>query len=358
MKNFLQSGLDIERLKNLMIVDSTLRDGSHAMRHKFTAKHIREYACAAEKARVKVLVAGHGNGLGASSLQLGSSLVSDEEFITIVREELKRTKLGVFIIPGFGTIERDLEPAMKIGAEVVFVASHCSEADTTQKHIEYVRARGGEAIGVLMMSHMLPAKGLLLQAKKMEGYGASGVMLMDSAGASLPRDVREKVSALARKLSVRVGFHAHNNLGLAVANSVAAIESGALIIDTTSRGFGAGAGNCPLEVLASVLHKMEFETGMDIYKLMDNSDNIVTKFSENASQITGITITSGLAGVFSGFCPLAVKAGKRFNVDPRDILMELGKRKIVAGQEDYITDISFHLKGVGGNGKKTNKAKA
>lgn len=338
-----QNELDGERLKNLVIVDSTLRDGSHAMRHKFTPKHIREYAAAAEAAGVKVLVAGHGNGLGASSLQLGPSLITDEEFITIVREQLRRTKLGVFIIPGFGTIERDLEPAMRIGAEVVFVASHCSEADTTQKHIEYVRNRGGEAIGVLMMSHMLQAKGLLAQATKMQGYGAKGVILMDSAGASLPRDVKTKVSTLVKGLNVKVGFHAHNNLGMAVANSVTAVESGALIIDTTSRGFGAGAGNCPIEVLATVLQKMGIATGMDLYKLMDNADNIVSGFAELPPQVNGITLTSGMAGVFSGFCPLAIKAGRRFGVDPRDILIELGRMGVVAGQEDYITDVAVRL---------------
>jgi 4-hydroxy 2-oxovalerate aldolase len=330
-------------MKEILIIDSTLRDGSHAVRHRFTAEQVRTYAAAAEAAGIKVLVVGHGNGLGASTLQIGKSLLSDMEYVEIAMKELKKTKLGVLMVPGFGTVKDDLEPAIRAGAEVVFVTCHCTEADTTQKHIEYVSSVGKEAIGVLMMTHMLSPEGLLEQAKLMQGYGANGVLLMDSAGATLPKDVSEKVSTLKRSLKVKVGYHAHNNLGMAVANSLAAVEAGATFIDTTMRGLGAGAGNCPLEVITAVLHKSGYQTGMDEFKLMDVSDNIVSKFMKKPVELDGVRLTSGLAGVFSGFCPIAERVGAQFGVDPKEILVELGRRKIVAGQEDYITQVALEL---------------
>ncbi len=330
-------------MREILLIDSTLRDGSHAKRHRFTEEEIRSYAAAAEQARVKVLVAGHGNGLGASTLQIGKSLVTDDRFLRITKTELKRTKLGVLIIPGLGSIKDDLEPALKIGAEVVFVTCHCTEADITQKYIQYTCRQGKEAIGVLMMTHMLDAQGLLTEALKMQEYGASGVLLMDSAGALLPKDVIERISLLVKGLKINVGFHAHNNLGMATANSLAAVEAGAHFIDATSRGFGAGAGNGSLELIAAVLQKSGFETGLDLYKLMDISDNITAKFTDKPPDVNGITITSGLAGVFSGFCPIVVKTAHKFDLDARDVLMELGRRKIVAGQEDYITQVAVEL---------------
>ncbi|HLD60193.1 MAG TPA: 4-hydroxy-2-oxovalerate aldolase [Candidatus Bilamarchaeaceae archaeon] len=330
-------------MKIPLIIDSTLRDGSHAMRHQFSSENITEYAAGAERARVPLLVVGHGNGLGASSLQLGKSLLSDSEMISLARKQLKHTKLGVFIIPGFGTVRDDLKPALSLGADVIFVASHCSEADITQTHINYLKKQNRKAIGVLMMSHMLSADELVEQADKMQEYGAYGVMLMDSAGALLPTEVKERVSALVSNLSIKVGFHAHNNLGCAIANSLAALEAGAGIIDTTSRGLGAGAGNCQLEVFVGVLHKKGIQTEINLYCAMDNSEEIVAKFMKKPQVISSTSLASGLAGVFSGFCPIAEKVSKQFGVDPRDILMELGKRKIVAGQEDYITDVAAEL---------------
>ncbi|MBM3229532.1 4-hydroxy-2-oxovalerate aldolase [Candidatus Parvarchaeota archaeon] len=330
-------------MRQILVIDSTLRDGSHAIRHRFTAQHVKEYAAAAESAGVKLLVVGHGNGLGASSLQIGKSLLSDLDYISIAKKELKNTRLGVLIVPGFGTINDDLEPALDAGAQTVFVTCHCTEADITQRHIEYVSSRGKQAIGVLMMTHMLDGEGLLEQAKKMEQYGADAVLLMDSAGATLPNEVRQKVSALVKGLGIEVGYHAHNNLGMAVANSLAAVDSGATIVDTTMRGFGAGAGNCALEVITAVLHKSGYSTGMDEFRLMDISDRIVTKFMDKPIEIDGVRLTSGIAGVFSGFAPVAQKVGAQFGVDPKQILVELGKRKIVAGQEDYITEVALEL---------------
>jgi 4-hydroxy 2-oxovalerate aldolase len=193
------------------------------------------------------------------------------------------------------------------------------------------------------MQHMLDAAGLLEQALKMESYGAQGIILMDSAGWSLPHDVREKTKALVGGLSVPVGFHAHNNLSMAVANSIEAVEAGALIIDGTSRGFGAGAGNCALEALVAILNRLDVPTGADLYTLLDNSETIVTSFGAAIPTVNSTTLLSGLAGIFSGFCPLAEKAAARFKVDVRDIIMELGKRRVVAGQEDFIVEIAMEL---------------
>lgn len=329
--------------EKLLIVDSTLRDGSHAIGHQLSKKQISEYTLGAEKAHTQLLIVGHGNGLGASSLHLGLSKLSDKQMLTAAKKKLKKTKLGAFLIPGFGTIKDDVGPAIDLGIDSLMVASHCTEANITRQHIEYAVKRKIEVYGILMMSHMITAKELLEQAKKMEYYGVKGVVLMDSAGAYLPDEVKEKVSTLKEGLKVEVGFHAHNNLGMAIINSVEAIKAGATIIDTTSRGLGAGAGNCQLEVLVAVLHKMGIKTGLDLYQLMDNSEKIISKIMVKPQEINLITLTSGLAGVFSGFAPHAARAAKRFNVDVRDILMELGKRKTVAGQEDIIVEVAAHL---------------
>lgn len=330
--------------KNILIIDSTLRDGSHALGHQFTAQNISDYAKGAEAAKTEILVVGHGNGLGASSLQLGKSLLSDKEMLITAKKELNRTKLGGFLIPGYGTIKEDIEPAIQCGIDVLIIASHCTEANITKQHIQYGLKNNLEVYGVLMMSHMISAKLLLEQAKLMQEYGVKGIILMDSAGAYLPLDVAKKISTLVKGLNIEVGFHAHNNLGLAIANSLTAAEAGAKILDVTSRGLGAGAGNCQLEVLVAILNKMGITTNLDLYKLMDNSENIISKLMKNPLEINSVTLTSGLAGIFSGFAPHVIKAANRFGVDVRDILIELGKKKVVAGQEDIIIDVATFLK--------------
>ena len=220
--------------KKIFIIDSTLRDGSHAMRHQFTKEHIINYTRGAQRAGIKLIIVGHGNGLGASSLHLGKSRLTDEEMLSIARKELKKTKLGAFLIPGFGTIKNDLKPAIELGIDSLMVASHCTEANITRQHIQYAREKGLDTYGVLMMSHMIPGKELLEQALKMQKYGAIGIILMDSAGAYLPDQVEEKVKILVNSLEINVGFHSHNNLGMAIANAVAAVKAGANIIDGTS----------------------------------------------------------------------------------------------------------------------------
>lgn len=330
-------------MKKILISDPTLRDGNHAVAHQLNLEQIAIYAKAADAAGVPIVEVGHGNGLGASSLQVGESLESDIEMLETARKHLTRSKLGIHVIPGFATIKKHLEVAIDIGVDVVRVASHCTEADITQRHLGYVRERGREAYGVLMMSHMASEELLVEESQKMEQYGAEGIILMDSAGAYLPSDVESKVSALVNCLKVPIGFHAHNNLGLAIANSMAAISAGAKIIDGTARGFGAGAGNAQLEVLIAVLDKLGYETGIDLYKILDAADIAEEKVMKTVPIITSQSIVSGLAGVFSGFAKHVQRISKEYNVDQRDIYFELGKRKAVGGQEDLIIEVVLEL---------------
>lgn len=332
-------------MHKLLIHDVTLRDGSHAIGHKLTAAQVRAYASAADRAGVPIIEVGHGNGLGASSLQVGESLVPDLEMVRVARESITRSKLGIFIIPGFATINKDLKPAIEAGADVVRVASHCTEADITERHISYAREKGKEVYGVLMMTHMAPKETLAEEALKMESYGAQGVILMDSAGAYLQRDVGEKVSALVKALAIPVGFHAHNNLGLSVANSVAAAEAGATIIDGSARGFGAGAGNTPIELLIGVFEKMGFSTGVQLYQILDASDIAEKELMKVLPYPKPVSIVSGLAGVFAGFAKHVERVAGEYKVDPRDIFFELGRRRVVGGQEDLIVEVAIELSG-------------
>lgn len=329
--------------KNILISDPTLRDGNHAVHHQLTAPQIAAYCAAADAAGIPIVEVGHGNGIGASSLQLGEAKCTDEVLLSTARENLKRSKLGVHMIPGFATIEKDLKPAIDLGVDVIRVASHCTEADLTQRHIEYARKREKTVFGVLMMSHMVTKEILLEEAKKMESYGAEGFIFMDSSGNYLPQDVKERVEILVGGLNIPVGFHAHNNLGMAIANSVAAVDVGASMLDGCARGFGAGAGNAQIEVLVAVLERMGYSTGIDFYKLLDASDLAEKELMKVIPTISSVSIVSGLAGVFSGFMKPVQRIAKQFDLDPRDIFFELGKRKVIAGQEDYILQIASDL---------------
>lgn len=329
--------------QRIIVTDPTLRDGSHACSHQISVEQIRRYATAAEAAGVDYLEVGHGNGLGASSLQVGLSLVPEGEMLATARACLKQTGLSVHVMPGFATIKREIVNGMAAGVDLFRVASHCTEADLTQRHISYVRNAGKEAWGVLMMTHMASKEVLLEESKKMQSYGAQGIMLMDSAGAAVPDDVKQKIGLLAEKLEVPVGFHAHNNLGLSVANSLAALEVGARILDGTARGFGAGAGNAPLELVVAAMQRLGYHCRADLYKVLDAGELAEELFAENLPVSNSITIVSGLAGVFSGFAKPVQRAAKQMGVDPRDIFVELGKRKVVGGQEDLILEVASEL---------------
>jgi 4-hydroxy 2-oxovalerate aldolase len=327
-----------------MICDSTLRDGSHACGHQITGAQISRYADACEAAGVDYLEVGHGNGLGASSLQVGESLVPESQMLSLARERLRETKLSVHVIPGFATVNREIVNAIQVGVDLFRIGCHCTEADTTQKHIGFVRGEGRSAWGVLMMSHMASADVLLEESKKMQSYGAQGIVLMDSAGSYLPDDVRKKVGLLVSNLEVPVGFHAHNNLGLSVANSLAALEVGARILDGTSKGFGAGAGNAPLELIAAAMFKLNVNTRLKLYQVLDAAELASELFAGKLPHDDSVTIISGLCGVFSGFAKPVKRIAEQYHLDPRDILAELGRRKAVGGQEDLILEVATILR--------------
>lgn len=329
--------------KKILISDPTLRDGNHAVRHQLSRESFIAYCQAAEIAGVPIVEVGHGNGLGASSLLVGECKMSDEEILSISRANLKKSKLAIHVIPGFCTIKSDLARAVDLGVDIFRVGSHCTEADITDRHIAYARKSGKEAYGVLMMSHMTSPEILLEEARKMESYGAEAIVIMDSAGAYFPNDVTQRITTLVDGLSIPVGFHGHNNLGMAVINSVAAVKAGASIIDGSIRGFGAGAGNTQLEVLVAVFERLGFETGIDLYKILDAADLAEKDFNPVAPFSSPVSIVSGLAGVFSGFSKQVAKTAQDYHVDPRDIFFELGRRKAVAGQESLIIEVAHEL---------------
>lgn len=330
--------------KKILISDPTLRDGNHAVRHQISKEHFAAYCTAADAAGVPIVEVGHGNGLGASSLLVGECALTDETILKTAREHLARSKMAVHAIPGFCTIHRHVTMAMDFGVDVFRIASHCTEADITQRHIEHVRNHGKEVYGVLMMSHMASPETLADEARKMEAYGAEGLVIMDSAGAYLPADVIRRVGTLVNALNIPVGFHAHNNLGMGIANSVAAVEAGATIIDGSARGFGAGAGNAQLEVLVAVFQQMGFETGIDLYKILDAADLAEATMVKSMPYISSTSIVSGMSGVFSGFIKQVNSIGAEHSVDPRDIFLELGRRNAVAGQESLILEVALALK--------------
>lgn len=332
-------------MARITISDPTLRDGNHAVRHQLKKEHIASYCRAADAAKVPIVEVGHGNGIGASSMLVGECALTDRELLETARENLPESKLGVHLIPGFATVKKDLSEAVAMGVDVFRVASHCTEADTTERHIGYLREAGKEVYGVLMMSHMADPQILVEEARKLESYGAEGVVIMDSAGAYLPANVTERIDALVRGVTVPVGFHAHNNLGMATANSVAAVQAGASIIDGSARGFGAGAGNAQLEVLIAVFQRMGIETGVDLYKILDAADIAEKEFIPAVPSISSVSVVSGMHGVFSGFVKHVQKIGQEYGVDPKEIFAELGKRKAVAGQESLIIEVAIQLAG-------------
>lgn len=256
-------------MKKIKFFDATLRDGSHAIKHQFEETEIAKYCSFVDSVGLDAVIVGHGNGLGASSLQVGLSKITDHEMLQAAKSNLKRTKLGAYLIPGFGTIKDDIKPAIQCGVDIFKIGCQCTEADITRQHIEYVKSEGKEAYGVLMMYHMTTTARLLEEAQKMQSYGADGVIIMDSAGASTPELVRKTVNTLYNGLKIPIGIHTHNNIGLAVANTYIAIQEGASIVDGTTRGFGAGAGNCPLEVIIALLKKEGYNlNNLDWYEIL------------------------------------------------------------------------------------------
>ncbi|MFU1995028.1 4-hydroxy-2-oxovalerate aldolase [Priestia megaterium] len=326
----------------IKITEVSLRDGSHVVKHQFTEAQVKSVTKALDDAGMHYIEVSHGDGLGGSTLQYGKSLVDEMKLIEAAVEEAKQATVAVLLIPGIGTVH-ELKQANSLGAGLVRVATHVTEADVSAQHIEYARKLGMETFGFLMMAHSAPVEKLVEQAKLMESYGAQGVYITDSAGALLPHEVRERVRALRNSLQVEVGFHAHNNLSLAVANTLAAIEEGATRIDGSVRCLGAGAGNTQTEALIAVLNRLGIDVGIDLYKIMDLAEEVVGPILPGSQEIRKGSLAMGYAGVYSSFLLHAERAAKRFNLDSRDVLLELGKRKAVGGQEDMILDVAAEL---------------
>jgi len=325
--------------RDFQILDVTLRDGSHAMRHAFTEEQVRQTARGLDEAGIGYFEVTHGDGLGGSSLQYGFSAVDELKLIEAAAEECRQAKVAVLLLPGIG-IKEDLQDAVKAGAKMVRVATHITEADVARQHIELGRNLGLKTVGFLMMAHMAPISKLVEQAKLFESYGAEVVYVTDSAGALLPHEVKERVSALKDALSCEVGFHGHNNLSLAMANTMAAVEAGATYIDGSLRCLGAGSGNTQTEVMAAVFERLGYQTGIDLYKIMDVANNVVAKYMQRPQEVTGSSLIMGYSGVYSSFLLHTHEAAKKFGVDERDILVELGHMQAVGGQEDLIYEVA------------------
>lgn len=337
--------------KRIHVVDTTLRDGSHAVSHKFTTAQVAAIAGGMDEAGIEYIELSHGDGLAGSSYNYGWSACNEEELLKAASKVIKKGKLTVLLIPGIGTVE-DLKTAAACGAKVVRVATHVTEADIGEQHIGIAKELGMMAVGFLMMCHMVPTEKVVEQAKLFESYGADYINLADSAGAMLPEEVKEKISAVVADVKIPVGFHAHNNLSLATANSLAAVEAGATFLDGTLRGLGAGAGNAQTEVLAGVLGKLGYRTGVDFYKIMDVAEDIVEPIMHRPQAVRNAPLMLGYAGVYSSFLLHTYRAAEKFGINPRDILVELGRRRMVGGQEDMIIDVAYQL----ANGKGGSKS--
>jgi 4-hydroxy 2-oxovalerate aldolase len=311
------------------------------MGHRFSAQHVAQIASALDAAGVDVIEVTHGDGLGGSSMQYGFSSTPELELIECAAAHVKRARIAALLIPGVGT-RRDVAVGIERGAQVIRIATQCTEADISEQHFGMVKEQGLEAVGFLMMSHMLPPAELAEQAARMESYGADCVYIVDSAGALIPDGVRRRVSALKTALSIDVGFHAHNNMGLAMGNTVAAVETGVEQVDGCLRGLGAGAGNAATELLAPVFDRMGLESSLNGFALADAAEALAP-IAPRISFPDRDSIALGYAGVYSTFLLHAKRRGEQFGVDPREILMELGRRGAVAGQEDWILDVAQEL---------------
>jgi len=314
----------------------------HAVSHQFTPDDMAVIAKALDEAGIDTIEAGHGDGQGGSSFQYGFSKATDEDYLKAIAAVITKTKLDILVIPGIGTRE-DMQLAAKYNCKVARIATHVTEADVGEQHIKLAKSLGMEAIGFLMMSHMAPVEKVVEQAKLFESYGADAVYVADSAGAMLPEQVAEKIKAVKAAVEVPVGFHSHNNLGLGIGNAIAAFAAGAAYIDGTVRGLGAGAGNAQTEVLAAVFDKMGVETGVNLYKIMDVAEDVIAPRMHRPQIVDRASLAIGWAGAYGSFLLHTYRAAEKFGVEPRDILVELGRRKTVGGQEDLIIEVAYEL---------------
>ena len=348
--------------KQVKLHDMCLRDGMHSMRHQIPVEKMVEIASGLDAAGVPLIQVTHGDGLGGSSLNYGRGMHSDEEYLRAVVPAVKNAKVSVLHVPGIGTLD-ELRMAADCGAGCVHVATHCTEADVAEQHVGLGRELGLDTVGFLMMAHMTPVDALVEQALLMESYGAQTVYCVDSAGYMLPDEVTARISSMraALQAETEIGFHGHHNLGMGVANSLAAIASGATRIDGSAAGFGAGAGNTPLEVFAAVLDRMGAQTGVDTFALMDVAEDSVLPMMAKPPRADRDSLTLGYAGVYSTFLYPAKDCERKYGVPARDILVELGRKRMIGGQEDMIEDTALTMakdRGLIGHNSKVGNAQA
>ncbi len=331
--------------KKVTVHDMCLRDGMHPKRHQITVEEMVTVAKAMDDAGVPLIEVTHGDGLGGASVNYGFPAASDEEYLGAVCKEMKNTKVSALLLPGIGTVDH-LKMAVDCGISTIRVATHCTEADVSEQHIKMAAAIDGlDTVGFLMMAHMIEPEELLTQLKLMEAYGANCVYITDSAGYMLPDDVTERIALARAELmpETELGFHGHHNLAMGVANSIAAVAAGANRIDGSMAGLGAGAGNTPLEVFLAVCDRMGIETGVDIFKAMDIAEDLIVPIMDHMVRIDRDALTLGYAGVYSSFLLFAKRSAEKYQLSSRDILVELGRRGTVGGQEDMIEDLALDM---------------
>ena len=332
------------RSKRILIHDNCLRDGMHPKRHQISIDQMVRVASALDCAGVPLIEVTHGDGLGGASVTYGLPAHTDEDYLRAVVPRMKRARISALLIPGIGTVD-DLRLVHDCGVRVIRVATHCTEADVAEQHIGLARKLEMDTVGFLMMAHMQEPAALAQQALLMESYGANCVYCTDSAGFMLPDDVTARVAELRAVLqpTTEVGFHGHHNLSMGVANSLAAVEAGATRIDGSAAGLGAGAGNTPLEVFVAICQRMGVDTGVDLYGLMDVAEDLVVPMMDHPVRIDRDSLTLGYAGVYSSFLLFSQRAAQKYGVSARDILVEMGRRKAVGGQEDLIEEVALEL---------------